>query len=552
MEGIRGPPDRPGVVAFITVAGFVNGPGFSGMRAYLRHTADAVWVIDCSPEGHQPDVPTRIFQGVQQPVCITIAVRDGTTNPDQAAPVRYTSVTGRREDKFAALANLHLDDDRWADCPNGWQAPFLPAGGSDWRAFPAIDELLAWSGSGTMPGRTWVVDPSPDALRVRWERLITADGADKPGLLAEHPTDRRVNTRLGDNLPGYETPALPIGDETGPCPEPERYGYRSFDRTWIIPDKRVINRPNPALWQVRHAPGQTYLTMLSRSSPANGPALTATALVPDLDHYRGSFGGRAWPLWLDSAGTVPNVLPGLLDYLERRYGRAVPGPDVLAYVAALAAHPGYTARFAANLLTRGLRLPLTADADLFAAAVAIGRRVLWLHTFGQCYVDISAGRPVGVPRLAADRRPSVAVAIPDTTNGMPEAITYDPATRVLAVGEGRITPVEPAAWEYEVSGMRVVKRWFDRRKKAPDGRHSSPLDDDTIAMRWPPEWTTQLLQVLNVLTLLVDMEHDQGALLDAVSEGPLVSVADLTDAAVLPATRRPDAEKPPRATTRLF
>lgn len=59
------PKNNTGIVCFITVAGFLNGPGFQKMRDYLRRTCDEIWVIDCSPEGHQPDIPTRIFQGVQ-------------------------------------------------------------------------------------------------------------------------------------------------------------------------------------------------------------------------------------------------------------------------------------------------------------------------------------------------------------------------------------------------------------------------------------------------------------------------------------------------------
>src|SRR6185437_11579233 len=67
--------ERAGIVCFITVAGFLNGPGFERMRDDLRRSCREIWVIDCSPEGHQPDVPTRIFQGVQQPVCIVLAAR---------------------------------------------------------------------------------------------------------------------------------------------------------------------------------------------------------------------------------------------------------------------------------------------------------------------------------------------------------------------------------------------------------------------------------------------------------------------------------------------
>ena len=71
----HGPGDKTGIVCFITVSGFLNGPGFQQMRAWLRDKCDDVWVIDCSPEGHQPEVSTRIFQGVQQPVCIVLASR---------------------------------------------------------------------------------------------------------------------------------------------------------------------------------------------------------------------------------------------------------------------------------------------------------------------------------------------------------------------------------------------------------------------------------------------------------------------------------------------
>ena len=67
--------NNTGIVCFISVAGFLNGPGFQKMRDYLRRTCDEIWVIDCSPEGHQPEVNTRIFQAVQQPVCIVLASR---------------------------------------------------------------------------------------------------------------------------------------------------------------------------------------------------------------------------------------------------------------------------------------------------------------------------------------------------------------------------------------------------------------------------------------------------------------------------------------------
>jgi predicted helicase len=46
------PEARRGVVCFITLSGFLDGPGFQRMRDYLRRTADQIWVIDCTPDGH--------------------------------------------------------------------------------------------------------------------------------------------------------------------------------------------------------------------------------------------------------------------------------------------------------------------------------------------------------------------------------------------------------------------------------------------------------------------------------------------------------------------
>lgn len=538
------PGDR-GVVAFITVAGFLNGPGFAQMRAHLRRWSDEIWVVDCSPEGHQPEVATRIFQGVQQPICITIAVRDGSTGLDPA-PVRYTAVSGTRAEKFAALAGLGLDGDAWQACGTAPGAPFLPAGDAEWTGFPALDHLLAWSGPGVQASRTWVIGTSATTLVDRAAAFRTADDARRTVLLPDG-RDRRVNRALTDAVPGYEQRAALSVDPT--LEAPVRYGARSLDRGWIVPDKRVISYPRPELWQVATAPGQTYLTGLEAHAPTSGPATTCTALVPDLHHYRGSFGGRAFPLWLDAAGTRPNVAPGLLALLAKTYGTDVCGPDLFAYIVGLTAHPAYTSRFHDDLLTPGLRIPLTADADLFEKVAEAGRRVTWLHTYGERCADPGAGRPVGSPRITGPDRPTVSVTIPDDETGMPEVIEHEAGSGTLLVGDGRITGVTPSMWSYDVSGYRVIKRWFDRRKRDPDGRRSSPLDE-IVATTWSATWTTELLDLLHVVGLLRAHEPHQAGLLERVLIHDQLGPADLTEHGVLPAARldpksRPLAEKPP-------
>jgi hypothetical protein len=394
--------DKAGIVCFISVAGFLNGPGFEKMRDDLRRSCHDIRVIDCSPEGHQPNVPTRIFQAVQQPVCIVLAARALNKDPGVPAHVRFHALPeGPREEKFAALAALSLGSAAWSDCPKGWRDPFLPMASGAWGTFPVLEDLFLYDGSGVMPGRTWIIAPDSGSLDARWLRLNQEKDETRKELLF-HPHeggDRTITKKLKTGLAGHEYRPEAVKDDHGAVVTPTRYGFRSFDRQWIIPDSRLINRPNPTLWDA-YSPKQVYLTALEAHSPSSGPALTFTGLIPDLHHYKGSFGGRAYPLWRDRAATQPNIKPALLIHLAKLYGQPVKAEDVIAYLAAVMAHPAFTARFTPDLVQPGLRVPLTADASLFNEAVALGREVVWLHCYGERFADPTTNRLKGHPAVA--------------------------------------------------------------------------------------------------------------------------------------------------------
>ncbi len=528
-----------GVVAFITAAGFLSGPGFVRMRQKLRASCHEIWVIDCSPEGHQPEAATRIFQGVQQPVCIVIGVRQRDEAKKEPARVRWRALpAGHRDAKFEALEALRLEQAGWLDCPTEERAPFLPESVGAWATYPPIEDLFGYNGSGVMPGRTWVIAPDAVSLERRWTRLRDAKPEQQERLFHPHlidgkPGDKHPQRKPTTFLPGQPPREQCVADDQGEVIPPIRYGFRSFDRQWLIPDGRLLNRPNPQLWQ-RHSDAQVYLTFWTQESPVSGPAATLTALVPDLHHYRGSFGGRAFPLWADAASTLPNITKDLCPRLTENLAQPCTPQDLFAYVAALTVHPGYIERFRNDLATPGLRIPVTADPALFTEAVALGRRVIWLNTFGERFADATEGREPGPPRLPPERRPRVPKegVIPTDADGMPDLISYDAAQQRLLVGRGHIEPVPPAVWHYEVSGKQVLVQWFRYRKKnrerpmIGDRRPPSPLGDiqpDT----WLAEYTTELLNVLNVLGLLVELEPAQADLLRRICEGPTIPASAL-------------------------
>jgi hypothetical protein len=156
-----------GIVCFITTSGYLRGPGFKGMREYLRRTCSEGWVIDLTPEGQTPDVPTRVFPGVRQPLAIGLFLRGADTHPETPAAIRYRSVSGRQADKFAALEKIGLDDDGWRLARTAWQAPLTPAAQGAWDEFPALSDLLPWVAPGVKANARWVPVIRPPAAHRR-------------------------------------------------------------------------------------------------------------------------------------------------------------------------------------------------------------------------------------------------------------------------------------------------------------------------------------------------------------------------------------------------
>ena len=151
--------------------------------------------------------------------------------------------------------------------------------------------------------------------------------------------------------------------------------------------------------------------------------------------------------------------------------------------------------------------------------------------------DSTQGRLRRQPRLPAGRAPVVPTqgTISSKPEMMPDTLAYDAQKHRLLVGTGFVDNVLPAVWTYEVSGKQVLVHWFSYRKKhrerpiIGDRRQPSPLGD-IQPDHWLPEYTTELLNVLNVLTMLVELEPEQADLLDRICAGPLISEDELRTA----------------------
>ncbi|WP_244791915.1 type ISP restriction/modification enzyme [Streptomyces sp. BJ20] len=362
---------------------------------------------------------------------------------------------------------------------------------------PLLADLMPWSVAPPRLGRGWPAAPDAASLKARWDALVKAEGPDREALF--RPTRSRTPHTAVGQLPGQDGGTERLARATGPCPEPVRVLAGPFDEQWLIPDQRLIDAPRPELWRVADD-----RQIFAVETPGEGPPLLATSLFPVLRT------GRIRPLYRRPDATEPNLTPGLTDHLAARLGLEVSPVDVLAW---------------ATAVTRpspdGLAVPLTADPDTWQRGVALGRRMLWLMR-----------RDGERPRLPGGRRPYVRAPLPSR----PPALTYDRDEEALLLGEGRVSPVPVEAWEFESGGVRVLEAWFASR--------TDPAEPGTLeAIRpaaWPQPWTSELLELVTVLTLLAEARPLREEL--AADVPSQVTPSDLRAAGVLPTparTRRP-------------
>ena len=513
-------PDGPGIVAFITASSYLDGVTMGGVRHLLRRAFDELWIVDLGGEGRGARVEENIFD-IRTPVAIAIGVRTARApagecadqKPAEKCTVRYVRISGSRADKLDRLGTIGLEDVS-ANVVGTSLDRLTPRSGSEYYDWPEICDLFPWSHSGCLVVRAWPVAETRAVLERRWQRLL--DNVPRlRGALLRETRDRKASSNPRHLLEDGDRLRPLIDLDIGDQPESiERYGYRSFDRHWIIADNRLADYPRPDLWRVR-CPDQVFLTTLTSSKLGRGPAATVTPYVPDYHHFSGRGAKDVLPLYRDLHGLIPNVTSDLLRALGDRLGTEISPEDLLAYCYALAGTAAFTKRFEDELAEAAgpIHIPTTTDPSLFRRAMELGRDLLWWHTWGERFA------PAGQTALPPGRAQQIT-----PVEGMPVKYGYDAETQCLTVGTGKFGPVSPEVWNFKVSGLKVVNSWLGYRMKNRKCRKSSPLDDIRPA-RWTQ--TDELLRLLAILEHTIDVTPTAATLLDEILATPLIPATDL-------------------------
>jgi hypothetical protein len=174
-----------------------------------------------------------------------------------------------------------------------------------------------------------------------------------------------------------------------------------------------------------------------------------------------------------------------------------------------------------ELTIPGPRLPITRDAVLFTRVAALGRRLLWLHTYGERFVP-----PEHMPGRIPPGKTKCRKGTPAAPEEYPESFSYDLAGQQLHVGKGVFGPVRQEVRELSVSGFQVVQHWLASRMKKGAGKKASPLDKIRPAA-W--KFDEELLDLLLVLEHTVDLWPELAQALSDILAGDLFAASDFPE-----------------------
>lgn len=469
-----------GVVCFITATGYLSGPGFRGMRQYLRSTCSHGWIINVTPEGKQPPSKNAVFN-IETPVAIAMFLRRPDTDADVPADIRYIDVNGTRGEKFERLAHLQLSDPGWQQARTGWTDSFVPAGSDTWDQYPAVDDLMPWRANGVLAGRGWVYGPSKDILEERLRDLVNeSDPSVKSTKFGEGRDASLTKTKtplFGDDV---ETDTLTPFNSTVIITDPKivRVGYRSFDRQWLIADKRLIIQPSPDLWHAR-IPGQVLRSSSIQSFRSQGQGLfsrrsfltsTISAAVVEAGRFLCCILTErlTWPqVW--SRHCEPNSI-----WASPRRCCVLPRCSLLA--------PRVRRAFFRRSQDPGRASPHYNEPRTMDPS----RSTRKAHRLAS-HVRGSGRTPSGKISVQEGVQPGAAHPVYATSvgNSMPSSVDYDPESEILRLGEGRWTGVTQEVRDYTVGGANIIDSWTGYRLARPKGKRRSP-SIASMSQRGPP------------------------------------------------------------------
>lgn len=488
-----------GVLAFITNHGYLDNLTFRGMRESLAKAFSDVFIInlhgnttkqEITPDGN---IDENVFD-IRAGVAIGIFIKD--SNKDvEIADVKHIDVWGKRQDKYSWLSQNYLDSTQWikveSASPNYLFIPQSVDRIAEYDECISIKEVVVDSDPGLYTARDKLaIHNSKDSV---WETITNFASLDTEAA--------REYFGLGNDVRDWKV-HLAQADIQNSGPKKDNVAgimYRPFDRRFTyytgktkgficMPRKKIMNHFHPDD-NTRDNVG----VLLGRAGQAadftDWNVIYCTDGLSDYNIFRRG-GGTIFPFYLyhdinvplqmdteeffdfNEKGRRPNLSKAFVAEMEAKLGqrfvtegsafeKSPPdasggdleggwfGPeDVFYYAYAVFHSPTYRERYAEFLKIDFPRLPLTSDAELFAALVKLGSELVSLH--------LMKSRKLTERMTTFDVDGSDEVA-----RGYPKYTEKGGRVEINKTQYFGVVPQE--IWDFHIGGYQVLNKWLKDR-----------------------------------------------------------------------------------------
>jgi predicted helicase len=380
-----------GVVALVSNNSFVDQIAFDGMRKYLAHDFDRIYVLDLGGNVRKnpklSGTAHNVF-GIQVGVAITILVRRADKLAEEKAEIFYARMgeDWRKEKKYGQLADWKdLNGALWKklkpDARNTWltegqKAEFetFPSVGSKGETASGSETIFSLYSLGLLTSRdVWVFNHSDRAILQNLKRTqaeYSREARRYSGLPREErdkflPEIRESEIKWTDRLiEALRSDAPLVIDKSKIRPAM----YRPFNRQSVYFDHLLNQR--------RYQQHRIFPTESQRNCAICLPGIGnrqafgvfAVDSIPALDFAFEKM--QCFPLYnYDEDGTNrrENITDWALTEFRSHYGqKSITKLEIFHYTYALLHHPEYRTRYAANLKRELPRIPFAPAFDDYA------------------------------------------------------------------------------------------------------------------------------------------------------------------------------------------
>lgn len=450
--------NNSGILAYISNHSFLDNPTFRGMRAHLLRTFDKVFVLDLHGNYKKKEIcpdgsPDENVFDIQQGVSISLFVKTDKKEKGTFAEVRHAELFGKREDKYAFLAERSLSDIQFQKIEN--RPPyyfFVPKDFSNADEYDkgfSLTELFSVNSVGIVTARdnlTIQFTPSEMKETVLNFSMLNPEEARVRYNLKKDVRDWSVSGAQNDCKNFDEKRIVPVSYR----PFDTRYTYYTGNTKGFhcYPRKEIMSN-----FIGRENIGLVMSKQVKAFEEWHHVFITDGIFESCIVSNKTSEISYGFPLYtfdpLDGTRRV-NFNDKIVRKIQKAAGKTISETDIFDYIYAVLHTPEYREKFADFLKIDFPKIPYPENAEEFERLSEIGGRLRKIHL------------------LQVDETVARNVSFPVSGDNVIDKVSYCDG-RVHINKTQYFDNVPSVAWDVFIGGYQPAQKWLkDRKGKALD------------------------------------------------------------------------------------